>query len=317
MDQEWDAKPVMEVRGLELAYRAGPKALDGFSFSLPPGCHGLLGPNGAGKSTLLKVLLGLLLPDQGDGSVLGRDIRKERTEVRRRVGYMPERDAHVPGILALDYVSLMGELSGLGRNAATRRSHEVLHYVDLGEARYRAIDGFSAGMRQRLKLAAALVHDPDLLLLDEPTNGLDPKGRRNMLDLVTQLDRSGVSILLCTHLLPDVQEVCSRVVVAARGKVTRTGTVKELTKGLDRSFRVQVVGEAPLYVAHLQNQNIEASYDPTQGLISVLLPEGFTTRCLVEAAAATRCGLKKLLPGTRSLEDVFLESIQEAPRAHP
>jgi ABC-2 type transport system ATP-binding protein len=317
MDGQKEAASVVSVNDLALQFRGGPRALDGFTFELPPGCHGLLGPNGAGKSTLLKVMLGLLVPDQGTGQVLGRDIRTDRAEVRRRVGYMPERDAHVPGMSAIDYVSMMGELSGLSRSESMRRSHEVLHYVDLGEARYRIADGFSAGMRQALKLATALVHDPDLLFLDEPTNGLDPKGRRTMLDLISELNSSGVSILLCTHLLPDVQEVCSRVVVAARGKVTRTGTVKELTKGLDRSFSVQIVGDLDTFTECLAKAGIVATVDPTKGLISALLPEGATTRAIIEAARNSDCGIKRLVPGTRSLEEVFLESIQEKPLAHP
>lgn len=309
--------PVIAVDGLRLRYRRGPMALDGFAFTVGRGCHGLLGPNGAGKSTLIKVLLGLLKPDGGTGRILGRDIVADRREVRRRVGYMPERDAHVPGMMALDYVALMGELSGLSKDQSKGRSHEVLHYVDLGEARYRPVDGFSAGMKQRLKLAAALVHDPDLLLLDEPTNGLDPKGRRTMLDLVHELTRAGVGILLCTHLLPDVQEVCERVVVASAGRVTREGSVQDLTRGLERSYRVEVSGDPVRFLEFIRERGAVAEQEPGRPGIDIRLPEGETQRLLIEAAIRGDCGLKRLLPGRRTLEEVFMESIEDRTHAHP
>lgn len=305
-----DADAVVAVSGLTLTYGRSLRALDGLTMQVPAGCNGLLGPNGAGKSTLIKVLLGLLEADGGQGRVLDRDVRRDRTEVRRRVGYMPERDAHVPGMVAVDYVSMMGELSGMRPVPAVKRAHEVLHYVDLGESRYRPVDGFSAGMRQRLKLAAAIVHDPDLLLLDEPTNGLDPQGRRYMLDLIKELFRSGISIILSTHLLPDVQEVCSRVVVVSSGKVTREGTVTDLTRGMERQYRVQFIGDSAGFLGALDERGVETSYDPTSGDLRVVVPDGSGTRPVLEAAAATGTGLKHLTPGMRSLEEVFLESVE-------
>ncbi|MAG57484.1 MAG: hypothetical protein CMJ83_14425 [Planctomycetes bacterium] len=307
--------PIISAKGLTLTYGKSLRALDGLDVSIPAGCHGLLGPNGAGKSTLIKVLLGLLAPDDGSGTVLGRDVRKERTEVRRRVGYMPERDAHVPSMLALDYVAMMGNLSGMRSVAATKRAHEVLHYVDLGEARYRPVDGFSAGMRQRLKLAAAIVHDPDLLFLDEPTNGLDPQGRRYMLDLIGELSRSNISILVSTHLLPDVQEVCSRVVVVNKGRVTNEGLVSELTRGLDRQYDVRFVGDSGPFLQALETRGVECHFDPTAGSLRIMVPDG-GTRPVLEAAAETGTGLKHLAQGSRSLEEVFLESIEEGADGH-
>ncbi len=304
---------VVRVQDLQLSFGRGIQALAGLSAEISAGCNGLLGPNGAGKSTLIKVLLGLLEPDGGQGMVLDRDIRRERTEVRRRVGYMPERDAHVPGMVAVDYVSMMGELSGMTSIAAVKRAHEVLHYVDLGEARYRPVDGFSAGMRQRLKLAAAIVHDPDLLFLDEPTNGLDPKGRRYMLDLIQELSRSGISVILSTHLLPDVQEVCRRVLVVNDGAVKREGTVEELTRGADRQFKVEFMGESDLFLAALNDRGAETHYDALSGQLRVTVPEGVGTQPIIEAAAASRAGVKHLTKVTRSLEEVFLESVNEAP----
>lgn len=307
-----DLSSVVQVQDLVLTYGSRVRALDNLSVAIAPGCHGILGPNGAGKSTLIKVLLGLLPPDSGTGSVLGRSIHSDREELRRRVGYMPERDAHVPGMTAIDYVSMMGELSGMQRAPATKRAHEVLHYVDLGEARYRPVDGYSAGMRQRLKLAGAIVHDPDLLFLDEPTNGLDPQGRRYMLELIAELGREEISVLVSTHLLPDVQEICESVVVVSAGRVTRQGTVAELTQGLDRSFRLSVVGDVPPFLSALERRDVEANFEPTTGELMVRVPESGGPRTLLEAARETGVGLKQMVPAARTLEEVFMESIGEA-----
>lgn len=307
---------LVDVRGVEVAYPGGIRALAGLDLKLAHGCHGLLGPNGAGKSTLIKVLLGLIRPTAGTGRVLDRDLLTETQLLRQRVGYMPERDAHLPTVTAIDYVALFGEISGLTRSLAMKRAHEVLHYVELGEARYRSVDGYSAGMRQRLKLAAAIVHDPALVFLDEPTNGLDPDGRRDMLDLVTELASSGTSILLSTHLLPDVQEVCENVVVIGAGNVRRTGTVKELTRGLANIYSVRFQGDSEAFLEALEARGLEARYDRTRGSLSVSVPEGAGTEPILAAALASDVGLKHLTPGARSLEDVFLESLEETNVAH-
>src|SRR5215831_6287517 len=223
-------------------------ALQGVSIRLAPGCIGLLGPNGAGKSTLLKILLGLLPPSSGSGQVLGyslppaesavrgqwslvrsaraiaHDISGAGSLLRRVIGYMPEADALVPGLAGAEYVALAGELYGMPRRQAQRRAHEVLTYLELEDARYRLLEEYSTGMKQRLKLAQALVHDPPVLLLDEPTSGLDPAGREAMLGLLVALGRDhGKSILLSTHLLGDVDRVCETVVILHQGKVLRCG----------------------------------------------------------------------------------------------
>ena len=187
------------------------QALREVSFELRPGRVGLLGPNGAGKSTLLKILLGLLPPSSGYGRVLGHPIGQDGTALRRAIGYMPESDALVPGLRGAEYVALAGELYGMPRREAQRRAHEVLTYLELEDARYRRLEEYSTGMKQRLKLAQALVHDPPMLLLDEPTSGLDPAGREAMLRLLLTLGREhGKSILLSTHLLGDVERSAIR-----------------------------------------------------------------------------------------------------------
>src|SRR5476651_2398491 len=200
------------------------QALIDVTLRLEPGRIGLLGPNGAGKSTLLKILLGLLPPSSGSGRVFDHDLRGAGTALRRAIGYMSEADALLPGICGADYVALAGELYGMPRKQAKRRAHEILTCLDLGDARYRKLEEYSTGMKQRLKLAQALVHDPPVLLLDEPTSGMDPAGREAMLDLLLCLGRDhGKSILLSTHLLGDIDRVCDRVVILNHGRVICQG----------------------------------------------------------------------------------------------
>ena len=198
------------------------RALRDVTSSFAAGAVGLLGPNGAGKSTMIKALLGFIVPERGRLRVLGLDVAESPLEIRARVGYMPESDAHIPGMNAVSFVAYCGELAGLPRVDAMQRAHEVLFYVGLGEARYRNVETYSTGMKQRIKLAQALVHDPDLLFLDEPTNGMDPKGRDEMLELVRDLAHNkGVNLILSSHLLPDVEYTCDHVVVMDKGRDRR------------------------------------------------------------------------------------------------
>ncbi|MBN1947706.1 MAG: ABC transporter ATP-binding protein [Bradymonadales bacterium] len=223
-------------------------ALKAVSASVKPGCVGLLGPNGAGKSTLLRVLLGLLHFQAGQASVLGFDVRTQRMEVRRQVGYMPEQSTYFPGMDGLQMVAYGAELSGIPRHEAISRAHEVIDLVGLGEERYRRVDGYSTGMRQRVKLAQALVHGPRLLFLDEPTNGLDPIGREEMLDLIAQLSRIGINILLSSHLLGEVERVCDSLVLMHEGEVVHYGTIADFKNGAVRSQELRggpTAGEPP------------------------------------------------------------------------
>src|SRR5260221_3635553 len=220
--------PVVTLEDVSVAYGKSA-ALKSVTTSFSAGAVGLLGPNGAGKSTLLKALLGFLVPGPGRLRVLGLDVVEAPLEIRARVGYMPENDAHIPGMNAVSFVAYCGELAGLPRVDAMQRAHEVLYYVGLGEARYRNVETYSAGMKQRIKLAQALVHDPDLLFLDEPTNGMDPKGRDEMLELVRDLAHNkGVNLILCSHLLPDVEYTCDSVVVMDKGAIATAGPIEAL-----------------------------------------------------------------------------------------
>jgi ABC-2 type transport system ATP-binding protein len=307
------ARGLIEADGLSVRYGA-IRALDGLSLRISGTSTGLLGPNGAGKSTFLKAILGLLRPSAGRAVVLGADVVTGREAVRRRVGYMPERDCHLPQLTAVDTVALCGELSGMPRDRAFQRAHEVLNYVGLGEMRYRAVDGFSAGSRQRCKLACALVHDPDLLILDEPTNGLDPSGRTDFLQLLREVNEAGIALVLSTHLLPDVQEVCKDVVVIGKGRVLRAGSVADLTKDLEGARIVRVMGDSAPLVSALACRGVSVTADEATGDLRVLLSGGQTNRVIFEAAAETRTGLRGLVAASRTLETVFLESL-EAPRA--
>src|SRR6266566_1756130 len=223
-------------------------ALKGVTLRLPPGRVGLLGPNGAGKSTLLKILLGLLPPTAGSGRVLGHELLRAGSPLRRAIGYMPEADALVPGMRGADYVALAGELYGMPRKQALRRAHEVLTYLGLEDARYRRLEEYSTGMKQRLKLAQALVHDPPILLLDEPTSGLDPAGREAMLRLLLTLGKEhGKSLVLCTHLLGDVERVCETVLILHKGRLLRQGGVEELCAHRQDRYRLQISGDSTAF----------------------------------------------------------------------
>src|SRR5258707_9726096 len=203
-----DRDPVVTLDGVSVVYGT-QRALQDVSATFAAGAVGLLGPNGAGKSTMIKTLLGFIVPAAGRMRVLGRDVAAQPLDIRTHVGYMPENDAHIPGMNAVTFVAYCGELAGLPPADRMQRAHGVLFYVGLGEARYRAVETYSTGMKQRIKLAQALVHDPDVLLLDEPTNGMDPAGREEMLGLVGDLARNkGVNVIVSSHLLPDDEATC-------------------------------------------------------------------------------------------------------------
>src|SRR5262249_30989620 len=242
---------LIEVENVSRRY-GSVQALRDVTLSLPSGTIGLVGNNGAGKSTLLKVLLGLLKPDTGGGTILGFDIRHGSEQLRGQIGYMPESAAIVPMLKGVEFVTLAGDLYGMPHRDARRRAHEVLNYVGLGELRYRRLEEYSTGNLQRLKLAAALVHDPQLLLLDEPTNGLDPAGRLAMLELLQDLiAETGKSVFLCTHLLGDVERLCRQIVVLDRGTVVRSGTMDQLRAAVGNRYQLTWLGSAAAYRAAL------------------------------------------------------------------
>ena len=305
---------VLDIRGIVKTF-GDVCALDGFDLELHPGTVGLLGPNGAGKTTLLKLLIGQLRPDGGAASIAGLDPRhrRERVEIRRRVGYMPEGGCLPSGVNAVDVVQALGRMSGLTARDAMTRTHEVLDYVGLDEQRYRIVSEYSTGMLQRLKLAQALVHDPGVLLLDEPTNGLDPKGRRHMLEVIHDLGHTqGKTVLLCSHLLPDVERTCDRVVVMHRGRVVQSGEIAAMTAGDARRVRLSVRGDVHAFAQALASQG-RAFERKDRGAFEVVLDAGEEDGDRLFAAAATASvTVTELRPVRMSLEDAFLRVLREA-----
>jgi ABC-2 type transport system ATP-binding protein len=225
--------PLIETQSLTKRY---PRvtALDGLTVEVEPGIIGLVGANGAGKSTLIKIMLGLLDPSEGSVRVLGMDPAADAEAVRARVGYMPEHGSLPPDMIAAEFVTHMARISGLPRTAARERASEALRHVGLYEERYRQIGGYSTGMKQRVTLAQALAHDPDLLLLDEPTNGLDPAGRDAMLGLIERIGSEfGISVLICSHLLGEVERICESLIAIDAGKLLRADRVESMTRRRD------------------------------------------------------------------------------------
>ena len=292
-------------------------ALRDVSIAFPEGTVGLLGPNGAGKSTLIKALLGLLRPARGTLRVLGRDVAEAPLAVRGRVGYMPENDAHIPGMNAVSFVAYCGQLCGLPEADAMQRAHEVLFYVGLGDARYRNVETYSTGMKQRIKLAQALVHDPDLLLLDEPTNGMDPKGRDEMLALIRDISdprrepvsgRPPMSVILSSHVLPDVEFACDHVVVLHKGAVATHGPIAALKGDSARVFEVRIKGDEARFVEGLRPFGIEAHGEAGE-VLRVLVPADRSAQLLFQVALEHGVQVRHFRPSVPSLEDVFARAL--------
>ena len=305
--------PVVSLDRVTVTY-GRQTALREVSATFGAGAVGLLGPNGAGKSTMIKSLLGFIVPDAGCMQVLGLDVAASPLEIRARVGYMPENDAHIPGMNAVSFVAYCGELSGLPRVDAVQRAHEVLFYVGLGEARYRNVDTYSTGMKQRIKLAQALVHDPDLLLLDEPTNGMDPRGRDEMLELIRDLAvDKGVNVIVSSHLLPDIEFTCSGVVVMDGGRVVAHGPIESLKQPRGQVFELRVkmpVGGAPIADV-LHGAGLEA-HEADDGVLRVFVPGDAGAQRLFQVVSSAGAQVRHLRPSVPTLEDVFVQAVGES-----
>jgi ABC-2 type transport system ATP-binding protein len=308
---------VAQLDGVTVIYGKN-QALKNVTARFARGAVGLLGPNGAGKSTMLKALLGFVKPAQGRMTVLDLDVAERPLEIRSRIGYMPESDAHIPGMNAVSFVAYCGQLAGLPQVDAMQRAHEVLYYVGLGEARYRNIETYSTGMKQRIKLAQALVHDPDLLFLDEPTNGMDPKGRDEMLELIRDLGHNkNVNLILSSHLLPDVEFTCDHVVVMDKGQVAAFGPIEELKGPAGRVFELRIKGDLPAFIDVLRQAGMEC-HSTDEDVMRVFVPasvaarhDGAEQRAIFELAAHHRVQVRHLRPSVPTLEDVFAKAIGE------
>ena len=302
---------VVNLDGVTVIYGKN-QALKNVTATFARGAVGLLGPNGAGKSTMLKALLGFVKPDKGTMSVLGMNVADSPLPIRARIGYMPENDAHIPGMNAVSFVAYCGQLAGLPAVDAMQRAHEVLYYVGLGEARYRNVETYSTGMKQRIKLAQALVHDPDLLFLDEPTNGMDPKGRDEMLELVRDLGHNkGVSLILSSHLLPDVEFTCDHVVVMDKGQVAAQGPIEELKGPAGRVYELRIKGDLPGFLEELARRGMD-THGTDEDVMRVFVPAGAgDQQSIFKAATEFGVQVRHLRPSVPTLEDVFAKAIGE------
>ena len=285
------------------------QALAGVNLQVSPGAIGLLGPNGAGKSTFMKCLLQLQPITSGSAKLLGREVGKEGREIRKRVGYTPEQDCHIPGMAGCEYVTYCAQLCGLPFQVARQRAHEMLDFVGMGQERYRTIDTYSTGMKQRLKLAQAIVHDPEIVFLDEPTNGLDPKGQAQILELVQSLWKTyGITVILSSHLLQDVDRICEQIIIIARGQVLVHDTLENL-KSRKR-------GAAEVVVA-TRHQELQAACASRQWP-SELLPNGHVKvehKCeslnpLLTLLHELKLAPLEIIPSPNALEETFVQALE-------
>ena len=286
-------------------------ALNNLSLAVPAGAIGLLGPNGSGKTTMIRALLGLIPVDSGRGEVLGLDFRRNQLEIRRRVGFAPEDECLFPHVVGVEFVAYAGELVGMGAKDGLQRAHEVLDYVGLGEARYRKVETYSTGMKQRLKLASAIVHDPQLLILDEPTNGMDPEGRQEVLELARDLAHNkGMSLIFSSHLLPDVDTVCDYVVVLRGGVLLAQGRMQELKQVHPQSFEVRLKSDMRRFSQQLTS--LGCAIEPRDDVLLVRLPQDRTPQLLWETAAGAGEQIRYLRPQRSTLEEVFLKAVEQS-----
>jgi len=300
----------VQIQNLSITY--GPVvAVDQLSATFPPGTTGLLGQNGAGKSSLIKGLLGLVPLSSGSVYILGKNTIQERKWFRQHIGYMPEDDCLIPGLSGLEMVRYAGELCGMNPGDAMQRAHEVLFYVGLGEARYRMVETYSSGMKQRIKLAQALVHDPQLLFLDEPTSGMDPKGRQEMLDVITEISlRSDKSIVLASHILVDVERTCQRVIIMHRGKILEEANLKDLKSIYTNTYLLRVEGDRDVFIEKLKRKGCQIQPEGKHHFV-VTFEKGNTTEMILQTADEVGVILRKLTPSVQTLEDVFIDRIRE------
>lgn len=302
---------LIEIKNVSVFFGTNP-ALDDLSVELGSGAIGLLGPNGAGKSTLIKMLLGFINPTRGEAKVFGLDVQTEQVPIRQQIGYLPEDDCLIPQMNAVQLVAYAGQLCGMPSRDAMQRAHEVLYYVGVDEERYRPISGYSAGMRQRVKLAQALVHDPKLLLLDEPTNGMDTTGREEMLELVKDISADkGIDVLLSSHLLPDVEAACQHVMALSHGSLVVQGNIEELRKNHGQAFDLKIVGDRDAYVAALESYPYDTELRP-DGHVRVTSKEQEQTEgtFFFKLAHETGVQLRQLREVRHSLEDVFADAME-------
>ncbi|MGA2176156.1 MAG: ABC transporter ATP-binding protein [Verrucomicrobiota bacterium] len=300
--------PVIATEGLSKTF-GRQRALDNVTLQISSGSIGLLGPNGAGKTTFMKCLLQLLPITSGSARLLGREVGREGREIRKRVGYAPELNCHIPGMAGCEYVTYCAQLSGLPFQAARQRAHEMLDFVGLGQERYRKVDTYSTGLKQRVKLAQAIVHDPELVFLDEPTNGLDPKGQAQILELVRGLWRTyGITVVLSSHLLHDVERVCDQIIIIARGRVLVHDSLENL--------KARKRGAAEVVLARGHGE-LQAACEQRNWLCQ-MLPNGHlriehqadSLNPLLHVLHDLKLPPLEIIPSPNALEETFVQALE-------
>mgnify|MGYP002621511778 CR=1 FL=1 len=293
------------------------RALDRVSLTIESGITSLLGPNGAGKSTLIKVLLGLLRATSGKGRLMDFQLGRHNRQIREQVGYMPEDDCYLSGLSGVESVQVSAQLSRFASLEALRRAHEILDFCGMGQERYRTVETYSTGMRQKLRFAQALVHDPPILILDEPTSGLDPSERESMLNRIKILAREkGKAVLLCTHILPDVQAVSDAVVILANGRVRVADRLDRLSVPMAPSLRVQVLGDAEAFLSQLEMAGLTVR-PGVNGAITVDGLHEELAEQIWQVARRAGVGVRSIEHSRNSLEEIFLTAVREQPDGHP
>jgi ABC-2 type transport system ATP-binding protein len=300
--------PLVELQGLSI--RFGPRdILRNLTATLRGRAIGLLGPNGAGKSTLINTLLGFYKPAAGSARVFGHDIRSDQREIRRLVGYMPENDAFISKMSAVSFVQMMGELSGLPSGVALERAHEALFYVGLAEARYRRLGTYSLGMKQLAKLAQAIVHGPRLLILDEPTNGLDPNARQRMIRMVREIrDGEEMRIVLCSHLLRDVEDTCDEVLILKQGQIVHYSNLHEERRANRRFLELEVYGANGDFTTAIEQLGCECAVNGNR--MKMVLADGVGARDIFRLAAEREVRIRRMNFRRDTLEDIFLKAME-------
>jgi ABC-2 type transport system ATP-binding protein len=289
------------------------RALDQVSLQIESGITGLLGPNGAGKTTLIKVLLGLVKMTSGHGRLLGYELGRQARDIRARVGYMPEDDCYLHGLTGVECVQFVAQLSRFPAIEGLRRSHEVLDFCGLAQERYRTVETYSTGMRQKLRFAQAIVHDPPVLILDEPTSGLDPEERQVMLNRIRVLARDrGKTVLICTHILPDVQAISDAVVILARGRVQVSDKLSELSRPATPALEVRILGPLERFTERLRGRGIGVEVRSNATVVLQGEPRQLAGE-VWHTALDCGVGVRAMKPSQNSLEEIFLNAVRQEP----
>ena len=293
------------------------RALDGIDLTIHPGVTGLLGPNGAGKSTLIKLLLGLVTRTTGRGTILGQQLGSHGRQVRNMVGYMPEDDCYIAGMSGVEVVQFAACLSGFPKLEALRRAHEILDFCGMKQERYRIIDTYSTGMRQKIKFASAIVHDPEYLILDEPTSGLDPEEREALLSRIRMMwTQFGKSVLISTHILPDVQAVCDEVVILSQGKILLCESLEKLSLTESPSFSLRIKGNEAEFLDRMRNRGFTSTSTGVPGELVFESADPQLAASIWQSALESQTNIHSMTPARNSLEEIFMATVQEAANAN-